>query len=168
MRRWWAGLAAAAMAVTVLWGCSEPQTPPSAQGGGTVSEAAPGSGGAPPAAPAGGSDSEPNVTLAQAVLLAPQQDPTMKPLSDAYNKAAAAMKKSANDSGARAAYDKATYQFAHAVEYQASLSPRVKYRAALELYRRALKVDPGDTASKKEMETIENIYRTIPGGIPQG
>jgi hypothetical protein len=63
----------------------------------------------------------------------------------------------------------ATYKYANTIltQPQGQMSPPVQYRAALALYRRVLAVDPKHEPSLKEKRTIEDIYKTMPGGVPK-
>ena len=106
------------------------------------------------------------MTLAEAMKMAPQQDKSLVPLANAVNAADAKLKKSPKDAAAKKAYVEAEYKFGHAAEYESALSPRIKYRAALAAYRNALTVDPRHQPSQTEKLKIEDIYRSMPGGIP--
>lgn len=120
-------------------------------------------GGAPNAPFAGGKP----VTLAEAVKLAPQQDKDLVPLSKAYDAADAKLKKAPKDAAAKKAYVEAAYKFGFAAETSNALGPKVKYRAALALFRKALAVDPKHGPSLAKKTEIEEIYKGMPGGVPQ-
>lgn len=107
------------------------------------------------------------VTLAEAVKQAPIQDKTLAPLAKSADTAEAKLKKSPKDAAAKKAYVEAAYKFGYGAEYSNTLSPRVKYRAALALYRKALAVDPKHQPSLTEKGKIEDIYKSMPGGVPQ-
>lgn len=62
----------------------------------------------------------------------------------------------------------AWYQAGYALEYsKAGLSPRVRYRGAMTHYRTALALDPTHKKAATELKQIEDIYRSMPGGIPK-
>jgi hypothetical protein len=141
-------------------GGSGPDT--SQSGGGTpMMSGAPTEGGAPMM---GGGGKPP--TLAEAAAQAPKDDKSLAPLAAAYAKAEAGLKKAPKDAGAKKAFVEAAYTYGHAAEYSDTLGPRVKYRSALYLYRKALGVDPQHAPSLKEKEQIEQIYAGMPGGVP--
>ena len=106
------------------------------------------------------------MTLAEAMKMAPQQDKSLVPLANAANAADAKLKKTPKSADAKKAYVDAEYKFGHAAEYESALSPRIKYRAALAAYRNALTVDPRHQPSLTEKLKIEDIYRSMPGGVP--
>ena len=117
-----------------------------------------------PAAPFAGGKT---VTLAEAVKLAPIEDKSLAPLAKAADAADAKLKKSPKDTSAKKAYVEATYKFGYGAEYSTVLGPKVKYRAALALYRKALAVDPKHQQSLTEKNKIEDIYKNMPGGVPK-
>ena len=107
------------------------------------------------------------VSVDEAVRVAPQQDKTLVPLSKAVDAAGTKLKKSPKDAAAKKGYVEALYKFGYAAEVSNTLSPPVKYRAALGLYRRALAIDPKHQPSLTEKQKIEDIYKGMPGGIPK-
>lgn len=117
-----------------------------------------------PAAPFAGGKT---VTLAEAVKMAPIQDKSLAPLAKAADAAEAKLKKSPKDAAAKKSYVEATYKFGYGAEYSMVLGPKVKYRAALSLYRKALAVDPKHQQSLTEKNKIEDIYKNMPGGVPK-
>jgi tetratricopeptide (TPR) repeat protein len=119
------------------------------------------------AAPMMGNPAEKKLSLTEAVAQAPKEDPSLVPAMQKYQAAQRALQKSPNDPAAKKAYVGATYQYAHDIEYGDKLSPMIRYRASLKLYRDALNVDPNHAPSLQEKNQIEEIYRTMPGGIPK-
>lgn len=117
-----------------------------------------------PAAPFAGGKT---VTLAEAVKMAPQEDKTLAPLAKAADAAEAKLKKSPKDAAAKKAYVEAAYKFGYGAEYSSVLGAKVKYRAALAMYRKALAVDPKHEPSLKEKKQIDDIYKNMPGGVPK-
>lgn len=134
---------------------------------GTESGAPPVSGAMTGAPPMAGGAGSPTISLAEAAVQAPKLDPSLAPLEKSYLSASEALKKSPTDAAVKKSYVQAAYSFGHGAEYSEKLDNKVKYRAALKLYRDALKVDPTDAASLKEKNQIEDIYRSMPGGIPK-
>lgn len=107
------------------------------------------------------------LTMAQAVEEAPKDDKALVPLAEAFTKSEAKLKADPKDAAAKKAFVEAAYNYGHAAEYSDALGPRVKYRAALYLYRKALATDPQHAPSVKEKDQIEQIYAGMPGGVPK-
>ncbi len=122
--------------------------------------------GGPPGAPFAGGK---RVTTEEALKQAPKDDPSLAPLDKAYMAAAASLKKSPKDAKAKKAYVEAAYKYGKTCEDNVSgkLSRPVQYRAALALYRKALAVDPKHKPSIDEKLKIEDIYKSMPGGVPK-
>ncbi len=119
-------------------------------------------GGAPPFAGAK------KMTTEAALLQAPKEDPSLLPLEKAFHTAGAALKTPKPGAKAKQTYVEAAYKYGYACEYEAKkLSRPVQYRAALALYRKALAVDPKHKPSLDEKLKIEDIYKSMPGGIPK-
>ena len=108
-----------------------------------------------------------SMTLAEAVKQAPIQDKTLAPLAKAADAAEAKLKKSPKDAAVKKAYVDAAYKFGAGAEFSKTLSPPVRYRAALAEYRKALAVDPKHEPSLKEKTQIEEIYKGMGMPIPQ-
>ncbi len=122
-------------------------------------------GGMPGAPYAGGK----KVTTEEALKQAPKDDPSLAPLDKAFMTASAALKKSPKDAKAKKAYVEAAFKYGKTCEDNVSgkLSRPVQYRAALALYRKALAVDPRHKPSMEEKGKIEDIYKSMPGGVPK-
>jgi hypothetical protein len=120
-------------------------------------------GGAPPFAGAK------SMTTDAALKQAPKDDPGLAPLDKAFYAAAAALKKSPKDAKVKKAYVETAFKYGKTCEDNASgkLSRPVQYRAALALYRKALAVDPKHKPSLDEKQKIDDIYKTMPGGVPK-
>ncbi len=110
-----------------------------------------------------------SMTTEAALKEAPKDDPTLAPLDKAFTAAAAALKKSPKDAKVKKAYVEAAYKYGKTCEDNANnkLSRPVQYRAALALYRKALAVDPKHQPSLDEKKKIDDIYASMPGGIPK-
>jgi hypothetical protein len=50
--------------------------------------------------------------------------------------------------------------------FEANLSPKKKYRPALQRYRRVLELDPGNTEAAENKKQIEDIYQSMGMPIP--
>jgi hypothetical protein len=61
----------------------------------------------------------------------------------------------------------AAYTYGNTMMNDPELPPRVKYRAALKQFRRALALDPSHAGSKKNKEMIESIYRQMGRPVPE-
>jgi len=109
----------------------------------------------------------PKMTVEQALQQAVKADATLAPLEKAFKSAEESLKKKPKDAKAKKAYVEACYKYGHQAMINGNKQPRVLYRASLALLRRALKVDPKHEPSKTDKDTIESIYKTMPGGIPQ-
>ena len=119
----------------------------------------------PPSAPFAGG---PKITCEQALVEAPKLDKGLAPLDKAFHAADAAFKKKPKDAKLKKAYIEATYKYGHTILTDEALAnPKVKYRASLAAFRRVLAVDPKHAPSLADKKTIEDIYATMPGGIPK-
>ena len=103
----------------------------------------------------------PKITCEQALAEAPKDDKSLLPLDKAYRSAEVAMKKKPKDAKLKKSFVEAAFKYGHFVTFKENaLGPKVKYRAGLALYRKALAVDPKHAESLKEKKTIEDIYTT--------
>ena len=84
----------------------------------------------------------PKMTAEEALKEAPKADTSLASLDKAFKETETKLKKSPKDAKAKKAYVDACYKYGHQAMVNGSKSPRILYRAALALYRRALKVDP--------------------------
>lgn len=88
-----------------------------------------------------------------------------------YKKAYLAAKKNLaakpKDKKTRAAFIVAGDRYATATMTADSLPPRVKYRAALQLYREVLKVDPKNKEATNNSKMIIDIYKSMGRPVPQ-
>ncbi len=109
----------------------------------------------------------PKMTTEQALQQAAKTNPALASFDKSFKSAEATLKKKPKDAKAKKAYVEACYKYGHEAMVSGQASPKVMYRAALALFRRALKVDPKHKASLDEKKMIEDIYKTMPGGIPQ-
>lgn len=109
----------------------------------------------------------PKMTVEQALQQAVKADPALEPLEKTFKAAEANLKKKPKDAKVKKAYVEACYQYGRQAMASGNKQPRVLYRAALALYRRALKVDPKHAPSLNDKQVIEDIYKTMPGGVPQ-
>lgn len=109
------------------------------------------------------------VTTTEALKEAPKDDPSLMPLQKSLDAADANLKKHPKDAKAKKVYVDTAFKYGKTIEDNASnkLSKPVQYRAALALYRKALEVDPKHEPSLKEKQQIEQIYSSMPGGIPK-
>ncbi|HZO87667.1 MAG TPA: hypothetical protein VFB38_04950 [Chthonomonadaceae bacterium] len=124
-------------------------------------------GGQVPPFAGGGPMAGKSLTPEEALKVAPTLDPNLAPLKKAMETAEANWKHNPADPQAKAAYVEATYQYGHAVMEDGQKQPRIMYRAALALYRRALAVDPGHKPSLEDKQLIESIYQSMGMPIPK-
>jgi hypothetical protein len=80
---------------------------------------------------------------------------------DLDKKIAAAQKKGDKKAIADAYAKRGTFRM-----YDDKAGARVKYRAALDDYRAALKADPTNTEAAKSKKTIEDVYRSMGRPVP--
>ena len=122
-------------------------------------------GGKPPIAPFAGAK---KMTTEEALKEAPKLDKTLVPLAKAFSTAAAQLKAKPKDAAVKKAYVEAAYKYGHTMMIgQGKLPPPVQYRASLALYRKALAVDPKHKGCLEDKKMIEDIYQTMPGGVPK-
>lgn len=109
------------------------------------------------------------MTTEAALIQAPKDDPSLLPLQKAYFAAGAALKKPKAGLKEKKAYVEAAFKYGKTCEDNVSgkLSRPVQYRAALALYRKALAIDPKHKPSLDEKQKIEDIYKSMPGGVPK-
>lgn len=91
---------------------------------------------------------------------------TLAPIEKEY-KAAKAAYKAKPAEASKAALVKATVKFATATMTTTELGPKVKYPAALRLYREALKLDPKNKEALNNKQMIEDIYKSMHRPIPK-
>ena len=109
------------------------------------------------------------MTTEEALKQAPKDDPDLAPLAKTFDAAAVKLKKTPKDEKIKKAYVDAGYTYAHALMTidRGKMRPAVQYRAALALYRKVLAVNPKHQASLDEKKSIDDIYASMPGGIPK-
>jgi tetratricopeptide (TPR) repeat protein len=109
------------------------------------------------------------MTCAEALKQAPKDDPELAPVAKALGDYEAKLKKTPKAVPAKKAVVDAAFKYGDMLMHlpQGKLSPRIQYRAALALFRRALELDPKHKGSMEEKQAIEDIYRNMPGGIPK-
>jgi hypothetical protein len=90
----------------------------------------------------------------------------VKDAEAAYQKAKKSYEGAKTDAKAKEAYLEATLNLADANMYNPELPPRVKYRAALQYYREALKIDPENEKASAAKTTIEEIYKSMGKEVP--
>ena len=109
------------------------------------------------------------ISCAEALKQAPQADPDLVPVAKALADYEAKLKKTPKAAPAKKAVVDAAFKYGDMLMHlpQGKLSPKIQYRAALALFRRALELDPKHKGSMEEKQAIEDIYRNMPGGIPK-
>ena len=139
-----------------------PTTPPAMANGNATTGVTP-----TPAAPfANGGGS--NMTAEEALKQAPTLDPKFAPMQKDLAERETALKKAPDDPKAKAAYVETAYKYGHELySGDTSVSQTIRYRAALAVYRRVLKVDPANQKSLEEKQMIEKIYSSMGRPIPQ-
>jgi hypothetical protein len=93
-------------------------------------------------------------------------DPGIQAFADAVEKARSSYDKKSSPAAKAALVD--TYvKFGDYMQYESPVSPRKgKYRRALMEYRHALQLDPQNSKVQKEIQQIEEIYRSMNRPIP--
>jgi hypothetical protein len=115
--------------------------------------------------------------LAAFALMAPvaapaAQKPAARPAAKAaakYDEAKlkaleAKLAKKPADAKLKAEVAEANYQVGHTMMYNDSLPPRIKYRGALKLFRRAMELNPKHAQAAADRKQIEDIYKQM--GMP--
>lgn len=121
----------------------------------------------PPAAPGHPPAAKP-MTCEDALKQAPKDDPGLAPMDKAFKDVEAQLKKTPKDEKVKKNYVEQAYKYGHTVMVgRDKLRPAIQYRASLALFRKALAVDPKHKASLNEKKMIEDIYATMPGGVPK-
>ncbi len=96
------------------------------------------------------------------------KDPAVEKLAASAQKLEKQLKARPKDAKLKLKVADAYYQAGHELEYsKAGLSPRSRYRGALKYYRIALGYNPAHKEAAVEKKQIEDIYRSLPGGIPK-
>ena len=88
-------------------------------------------------------------------------------LEKEYVAAKKALAKSPKDAKAKKKFADAGAKFGHESMMSPALSPRIKYRQALRVYREVLKVDPKNSVAKPEYDLIVSIYKQMGRPVPQ-
>lgn len=95
-------------------------------------------------------------------------DPAIQDFADGVQKAKSAYEHKPGQ-GTKDALIGAYIAFGDYMQYESPVSPRKgKYRRALMEYRHALKLDPKHAKAMKEIQQIEDIYRSMNRPIPTG
>ena len=109
-----------------------------------------------------------SMTAEEALKQVPALDKNFAPMQADLTGKEAALKLAPNDPKAKSAYVESAYNYGHKLVLGPTSAPQtVQYRAALALYRRALKVDPKHQPSLDETKTIEDIYTQMGRPIPK-
>lgn len=93
-------------------------------------------------------------------------DQALSKLDAEYTKAKTAFERDGSDD-AKKAYIDATVKFATATMTSPELDAKVKYKAALKLYREALKLDPKNEEATNNSKMIEDIYKSMGRPVPE-
>jgi hypothetical protein len=126
------------------------------------------SGGGGPMTSGGGTSGGNSAMKAEdALKIVTTVDTDLVPLQKTMQQTESAYKKSPDDGKLKAAYVEATYTFGHAAMSDGQKDPRIMYRAALALYRRALAVDPSHQPSLDDKNMIESIYKSMGRPVPE-
>ena len=108
------------------------------------------------------------ITVEEALAGVPKSDPKYKDFAKRLAEAEATLKEKPDDADAKKAFVEVAYEYGHDVMAGTNeLTPAVKYRAALALYRRALKVDAAHQPSLDDLKSIEDVYTQMGRPIPQ-
>src|SRR5689334_16301603 len=105
--------------------------------------------------------------FAGAALEPHSKDPAVVKAEAAADKLAKQMKAKPKDTTLKLKVAEAYYQAGHTLEYSTKLGSKTRYRGALKHYRKALALNPKHAGALVEKQKIEDVYRTMPGGIPQ-
>lgn len=92
-------------------------------------------------------------------------DPKADELNKAADEADAKYQKTKSDADKKIAIQK-QMDAANYLTYGADLSPKKKYRPALQRYRRVLELEPGNEEAAANKKQIEDIYQSMGMPIP--
>jgi hypothetical protein len=92
-------------------------------------------------------------------------DPKAEELSKAADDADTEYQKTNSDADKKLCVQK-QLAAANYLMFEANLSPKKKYRPALQRYRRVLELDPGNKEAAKNKKEIEDIYTSMGMPIP--
>jgi tetratricopeptide (TPR) repeat protein len=88
-------------------------------------------------------------------------------LETSYKTAKAALAKKPKDEKTKKAFAVAATQFGHESMVSPALTPRVKYRQALRVYREVLKLYPTYPVAREEFDLMVKIYKQMGRPVPQ-
>lgn len=91
----------------------------------------------------------------------------LKTLEKEYLTAKAALAKKPKDKKLQEKFVFAGVRFGHQTMMAPDLSAKIKYKAALKVYREVLKIDPNNDVAKPESEMIVQIYKSMGRPVPQ-
>lgn len=92
-------------------------------------------------------------------------DPKAEEMTKAADDAEAKFQKSKSDYDKKECIQK-QLAAANYLMFEANLSPKKKYKPALQRYRRVLELDPGNSEAKENKQQIEDIYQSMGMPIP--
>ena len=108
------------------------------------------------------------ITLEEALASVPKTEPKYEDYAKRLTEAEAALKEKPDDPATKKTYVETAYEYGHEVMAGANQIPApIKYRAALALFRRALKVDPDHAPSQTDKKSIEDVYTQLGRPIPE-
>ena len=108
-----------------------------------------------------------SMTAEEALATVPKTEPKYADTQKKQDAAEAALKAKPTDPATKKAYVEQTYAYGHDVMTgDNQLPPPQKYRAALALFRRVLKVDPTHAPTLAEKKTMEDIYTQMGRPLP--
>lgn len=92
-------------------------------------------------------------------------DPKAEEMTKAADDADAKYQKSKSEADKKECIQK-QLAAANYLMFEANLSPKKKYKPALQRYRRVLELDPGNSEAKENKQQIEDIYQSMGMPIP--
>ena len=92
-------------------------------------------------------------------------DPKAEEMTKAADDADAKYQKSKSDADKKECIQK-QLAAANYLMFEANLSPKKKYKPALQRYRRVLELDPGNSEAKENKQQIEDIYQSMGMPVP--
>lgn len=127
------------------------------------------SGASAPQPASGGYGSQPQ--SAQAATPAPSAPaneplPELPPVPDSIQKLEKQYEAKPGDAKLKAELVKAKLDYGNELMFKSPLPPRVKYRAALKMYREVLALDPSNKEAEDNKGQIEAIYKSMNRPVP--
>jgi tetratricopeptide (TPR) repeat protein len=112
------------------------------------------------------SDQDKAGTPSKPIAEPPQPKADYAALRKAVEDSLAAYKKNPKDADATLGYSKALTDYGNAIQMDPAFSNKIKYRQAIQFFRKAVKLDPKNDEAQAYLNQIVAIYHSIPKPVP--